>query len=71
MSEAEENCEEGMIANMYKFIAGISIGVLIIYTIIVKQGYRYNIGKYCRFGNVRENFIFANRLSVKRHICSV
>ena len=25
--------------------------------------------KYCKFGNFRENFIFAN--SVKRHICDV
>ena len=24
---------------------------------------------YCKFGNIRENFIFAN--SVKRHICDV
>ena len=48
---------------MYKFITGISIGVLIIYTIIVEQGYRYNIGKYYRFGNVRENFI--TRIALK------
>ena len=27
------------------------------------------LSKYCKFGNFRENFIFAN--SIKRHICDI
>ena len=30
---------------------------------------RHKRQEYCKFGNFRENFIFAN--SVKRHICDV
>ena len=28
-----------------------------------------NLGEYCKFGNFRENYIFAN--NVKKHICDV
>ena len=34
---------------------------------VIKSSAIYSFALYCKFGNFRENFIFAN--SVKRHIC--